>query len=204
MTFKPPPVPDDARAQRTESLIAAKASDLGRWRDSANLASQWADRSKLAAALIGSGARRVLDVGAGDMALRGFLPADCDYTPADIVSRGPDCLVADLNQQQFPPGQYDCVTFLGLLEYLHDPSWALVMAARAAPALVVSYCADTSGDRAYRRGLGWVNDFTKAAFEEALAVAGWSPTACVEYKKSAANIQFVWRCARADDAGRAA
>lgn len=204
MTFKPPPVPDDQRAARTEALMAQKASDLGRWRDSDNLASQWASRSKLAAALIGNAPRRVLDVGAGDMALRGFLPPGCDYTPADIVSRGPDCLVADLNQQQFPPGEYDWVTFLGLLEYLHDPAWALTMAARAAPALVVSYCTYTSGDRAYRRGLGWVNDLTKAGFEDILSAAGWSPSACVEYKKSAANTQYVWRCARADDAGQAA
>jgi len=198
MTYKPPPVPSDQRAARTEGLIALKASDLDRWRDAANLASQWADRSKLAAALIGSGPRRVLDVGAGDMALRGFLPADCDYVAADIVSRGPGCLVADLNQRQFPPGAYDCVTFLGVLEYLHEPAWALGMAARAAPILVVSYCADTSGDRAYRRGLGWVNDFGKADFEAALVAAGWSPSACVEYKKSAANTQYVWRCVRAD------
>ena len=204
MTFKPPPVPSDQRAARTESLIAQKASDLGRWRDAGNLASQWASRSKLAAALIGAGPRRVLDVGAGDMALRGFLPADCDYTPCDIVSRGPGCLVADLNRQEFPPGAYDCVTFLGLLEYIHDPAWALAMAGRAAPMLVVSYCADTGGERAYRRGLGWVNDFTQAGFEELLRAAGWSPTAGVEYKKSAANTQYVWRCVRADDAGQAA
>lgn len=198
MTFKPPPLPSDARARRTEGLIARKESDLARWADAGELASQWADRSKLAAALVGTGPRRLLDVGAGDMALRGFLPQDCDYVAADIVSRGPGCLVADLNRGQFPAGTYDCVTFLGVLEYLHDPGWALAMAARAAPLAVVSYCADTSGDRAYRRGLGWVNDFTKAAFEAVLGGAGWSPAAGVEYKKGAANTQYVWRCARAD------
>ena len=201
MTFKPPPISSDARSVLTEELIARKASDIDRWRDGANLATQWNDRAKLAAALIGAGPSRVLDVGAGDMALKGFLAPACDYLPCDIVKRSDDCLVADLNKQEFPAGDYDVVSFLGVLEYVHDPAWALAAAAKAAPRLVVTYCADTAGNQAYRRGLGWVNDYTKDGFEALLREVNWSAQACVEYKRGATNTQYAWSCVRATGHG---
>ena len=115
---------------------------------------------------------RVLDVGAGAMTLESVLPPGSQYTPADVVARREGCLVVDLNRQQFPPGQYDVVSFLGVLEYIHDPRWPLRKAAEAAPSLIVSYCTDISGDLAYRRGLGWVNEFTALQFEALLGEAG--------------------------------
>lgn len=180
----------------TNDLIARKGTDLDRWRDEGNLALQWDGRAEIAGRLLGADVRRVLDVGAGAMALKAFLPAACAYVPADVAKRSEDCLVTDLNRREFPEGRFDAVTFLGVLEYIHDPAWSLRMAARASPALVVSYCADTSGDIAYRRGLGWVNDFTKEDFEALLSATGWDVQSCVVYKQSAANTQFVWRCAR--------
>jgi hypothetical protein len=197
VTYKPSPQPTTSRSALTEELIARKATDLARWEDGANLATQWDGRAKLAAELIGSEARRVLDLGAGAMTLRSFLPAACDYVPADVARRSDDCLVIDLNQQQFPAGAFDVVTFLGVLEYIHDPAWPLRMAAGAAAGLVVSYCTEVSGDTAYRRGLGWVNDFTKDQFEALLRQAGWRIEACGLYKQNAANAQYLWKCARA-------
>jgi len=197
MTFRPPPRSTNTRSSLTEDLIARKATDLARWSDSANLATQWDGRAEIAAGLIGGEARRVLDLGAGAMTLRGFLPATCAYVPADVAKRSDDCLVIDLNQQQFPQGEFDFVTFLGVLEYIHEPAWPLQMAAKAAPGLIVSYCTDNSGDTGYRRGLGWVNDFTEAEFEALLVQEGWRIQSRTLYKRSANNTQYVWKCERA-------
>jgi hypothetical protein len=197
MTFRPSPRSTSARTSATEDLIAKKATDLARWSDGANLATQWDGRAEIAGRLIGPAARRVLDLGAGAMALRSFLPEACVYLPADVAKRSDDCLVIDLNQQQFPDGDFDVVTFLGVLEYIHDPAWPLRMAAKAAPGLVVSYCTNSSGDTAYRRGLGWVNDFTEAEFEALLAETGWRIESRTDYKRNAKNVQYVWKCARA-------
>lgn len=197
MAFRPPPSPSASRSEKTAALIARKGTDLERWSQPESLASQWDERAALAASLI-TEPGRVLDVGAGAMALKGFLAAGATYVPADVVKRSEDCLVADLNKAEFPDGAYDYVSFLGVLEYVHDPAWALRAAARAAPKLVASYCADTAGDIAYRRGLGWVNDFTKRDFEALLAKA-WVPQACLPYKRSASNDQYVWKCVRRED-----
>lgn len=195
MTSRPPPLPTDERLARTQELIAEQGSDVARWREQTSLATQWNARARLAASLIEPGAR-VLDVGCGDMALRGFLPTGCRYVPADIVARAEDCLVVDLNKGQFPQGEYDVVCFLGVLEYVHDPAAALARAARAARGLVVSYCADTSGDQAHRRGMGWVNDHTVESFEALLRGAGWRPVKRGLHKRSATNAQYLWKCAR--------
>jgi hypothetical protein len=196
MTFRPPPTPSTSRSRVTEDLIARKATDVDRWAVPANLATQWDERARLAAALIGPAPVRVLDVGAGAMTLQSVLPPGSQYTPADVVARREGCFVVDLNRRQFPPGQYDVISFLGVLEYIHDPRWALHKAAEAAPNLIVSYCTDISGDLAYRRGLGWVNEFTALQFETLLGEAGWAPEQRAPYKKHAANEQLLWRCVR--------
>lgn len=196
MTFRPPPTSSSSRAAETEDLILRKATDVARWAREASLASQWDARARQAADLIGPQPARVLDVGAGAMALRGFLPSGSSYIPADVVERCEGCQVADLNKQEFPPGTYDWVSFLGVLEYVHDPAWALRKAREAAPRMIVTYCTDASGDAAYRRGLGWVNDYDRPQFEDLLREAGWSIEAVVEHKRGIGNIQYVWRCAR--------
>lgn len=72
----------------------------------------------------------VLDVGAGTLALRGFLPVDCRYTPLDLWPRAPDTIVVDLND---PEGltnallgkSFDVVFISGTLEYLNNPCDAI-------------------------------------------------------------------------------
>ena len=204
MTFRAPPQPLPARMALTEGLITEKRTDIARWRDRGSLATQWDGRAEIAGGLIGADAGRVLDIGAGAMALKGFLGTGCEYLPADVVQRSPDCLVVDLNRQEFPLGPADVVTLLGVLEYIHDPVWTLHRAAVVAPRLVVSYCADVSGDTAYRRGLGWVNDFTDLQFEALLREAGWRIERCAPYKRNANNVQNVWACVRNDSSGSTA
>lgn len=147
----------------------------------------------MAAKLIGEN-QRVLDIGAGAMALGSLLPANCTYTPADVVERCPGCQVVDLNKQEFPVGHYDWVTFLGVLEYVHDIIWPLRNALKAASKLVVTYCSDIGADPAGRRGLGWVNDYSKQDFEELLTSVGWSIESCKQVKRGPTNIQYMYSC----------
>jgi hypothetical protein len=62
-----------------------------------------------------------LDLGAGALALAPHVTAaGGTCTAADLIARSAACHVIDLNQGQFPPGEYDCITLLDVLEFLHD------------------------------------------------------------------------------------
>ena len=196
MTYRAPPQPTTERVRETEALIARKATDVKRWAAFENLATHWDARAAMAADWIPAGSR-VLDVGCGAMALGGLLKPGCSYFPADVVERGPGAFVADLNALEFPPGQYDWVSFLGVLEYVHDLAWPLERAREAAPKLLVTYCTHVGGDVAPRRGMGWVNDLTRAGFERALAGAGWCVDRAGEVKRGPTNVQLMYSCGRA-------
>lgn len=189
-------MPTAERARETESLIARRATDVVRWSVSDNLASQWDARAAMAAAWIPDGSR-VLDVGCGAMALGGLLPPDCSYFPADVVERRRGCFTVDLNRGEFPPGAYDWVTFLGVLEYVHDVEAALARARAAAPNLLVTYCTYASGDVVLRRGMGWVNDLSRDGFQTTLAAAGWRIERSAQVKRSPTNVQLMYACTRA-------
>jgi hypothetical protein len=195
MSNRAPPLPTAERVLETEVLIARKATDVKRWSALDNLATQWDSRAAMAAEWIPAGSR-VLDVGCGAMVLGALLKPGCSYFPADVVERGPGCRVVDLNGKDFPAGEYDWVSFLGVLEYVHDLPWPLKRAAGAAPNLLVTYCTHLGGDVAVRRGLGWVNDLTRTEFESALAAAGWTVARVGEVKRGPTNIQLMYVCAR--------
>jgi hypothetical protein len=199
MNFRAPPKPTDERAKLTERLMRERATDTARWAEVGNLATQWDARAAQAAEHIPAGSS-VLDVGAGAMALEALLKPGCTYQPADVVERRPGCFVADLNRGEFPPGRYDVVTFLGVLEYVHDIDWPLARAARAAPRLIVTYCADIGADPALRRGMGWVNDLPADRFRERLGSAGWTIDTSFEVKRGPSNIQSMYVCSRASRA----
>ena len=196
MTDGAPPLPTTARARETENLIARGETDLARWAAPGNLATQWDARAAAAAEWIPDGGR-VLDVGCGAMALGSLLKPRCRYFPADVVERRPGAFIADLNRREFPPGTYDWVSFLGVLEYVHDLAWPLKRAGEAAPNLLVTYCTHLGGDVAVRRGMGWVNDLTRAQFEATLTGAGWRVTRSADIKRGPTNIQVMYACARA-------
>ena len=194
MTDAAPPLPTAARARETEDLIARSATDVARWSVPGNLATQWDARAAAAAEWIPAGSR-VLDVGCGAMTLGSLLKPGCSYFPADVVERRPGAFVADLNRREFPPGSYDWVSFLGVLEYVHDIAWPLVRAREAAPSLLVTYCTHLGGDVAVRRGMGWVNDLTRPQFEAALAGASWCIARAADIKRGPTNIQVMYACA---------
>lgn len=194
MSFRAPPTPSEDRARATEDLIRDRGTDTQRWARLDSLATQWDARAAMAAEWIPGGSR-VLDVGAGAMALGSVLKPGCTYQPADVVERRPGCLVVDLNRGEFPPGSYDWITFLGVLEYVHDVDAALVRARGAAPRTIVTYCTFTPGaDVAIRRGMGWVNELTAQQFEAALERGGWRIERSREVKRGPGNIQMMYDC----------
>jgi len=195
MTYRAPPTSTADRARETEALIREQGTDTARWAEMQNLATQWDSRAAMAAEWIPAGSR-VLDIGAGAMTLGTLLAPGCTYQPADVVARDERCFVVDLNRGEFPPGTYDVITFLGVLEYVHDAQRTLRLAHAAAPAMVVTYCGQTGLEVESRRGLGWVNDYDDAAFRALLADAGWSVEAHREVKRGPSNIQRMYRCVR--------
>lgn len=196
---RPAPLPDAARARQTEQLIREGATDTARWAQTQSLATQWDARAQRAAAHIPAGAR-VLDIGCGAMALRGCLSAGCTYTPCDVVEREPGAQVADLNCKEFPPGEYDWITLLGVLEYIHDPAWPLQQARAAAPHLLLTYCCDTTAGAALsqRRGMGWVNELDAPGMRALLAQCGWRIAQESVDKRGAHNHQLMFVCTRAE------
>ena len=68
MNFRAPPEPTEERAKLTDQLIRDQATDTARWAQLGNLATQWDARAAMAAKLIPA-TSRVLDIGAGAMAL---------------------------------------------------------------------------------------------------------------------------------------
>ena len=191
------PQPTLRRFRRTMRLMATGESDYARWADPGSFADQWDERAARAARHIPAGSD-VLDLGAGAMQLRRFLDTSCRYTAADVVPRGPGCLVVDLNRGEFPAGAYDWVVLLGVLEYLHDCRPVLARVARAADGLIASYCLDTAGNVIGRRAMGWVNDYTEASFDALLAASGWRQLAVETLKRGPSNLQRLFVCTRAD------
>jgi len=193
MSYRPPPAPTEDRLKLTEALIREKGTDVPRWARLESLATQWDARAAMAAEWIPDG-MKVLDVGCGAMALGNFLKPGCTYQPADVVERCPGCHVVDLNKQEFPPGHYDWVCLLGVLEYVHDVDWPLKRIAASAPSLLATYCTHIGGEVQTRRGMGWVNDLTQKQFEELLVRNGWRIDRVQEVKRGPTNIQLMFSC----------
>jgi hypothetical protein len=169
------PADPATRVKTTRMLIARQATDAARWADFEAMRPGAEARARVAAALIPAGAR-VLDVGAGTMALGSALPPGCRYQPADLVAFSADTVLVDLNDGQFPAGTQDVVVLLDVLEFIHDPARVLRAAAGVAPRLIVSYrpAAGGPGDDEHRRGLGFFNDFDVTGFQALLDAGGWS------------------------------
>ena len=133
----------------------------------------WGERAQVAAKFIASNSS-VLDIGCGRMQLETLLPEGCTYTPADQVKWTEDVFKVDLDQQEFPPGSFDCIVILGVLEYLQTPGFPIARAAESCTKLITTYChplPDT--DIARRRQNGWINDLSEADLTALIVAAGW-------------------------------
>jgi hypothetical protein len=168
------------RLARVARLIESTASDVERWTDPLNADGALDhSRSKRVAGIIPPGVS-VLDLGCGAMALKEYLPATCTYHPADLVQRGSDCQVVDLNKGEFPVGRFDWVTMLGVLEYVFDVEGVLRSCRQAASHLVVDYNSQWLDASDRRRRCGWVNDLSPGTFADLAIRAGWKNIAMLK------------------------
>lgn len=164
-------------AERRKRVIAAGQTDLERWADPARLEAMWKARSVLAADLVPAGSR-VLELGCGAMTLERSLPFGCAYQPCDVVARDERTIVADLNTDGVPEAALaaaDLVVMLGLWEYLFKPGEIFAALARTGRPILCSYCPTELTAHLDRRALGWVNDFSLAAFLELARQSGYRP-----------------------------
>lgn len=162
------------RAIKNTLRIRAGRSDVARWGKAENLHSGWEDRARLMAAYVRP-RERVIDFGAGTMALKVVLPDSCTYTAADIVSRAEGMIAVDLNQLPLPPlGIHDIAVFSGVLEYLHDVPSVLQAVKPLISRLAVSYSVlENVPQIMRRRANGFANDYTEFRFLEVLDTAGF-------------------------------
>src|SRR4051812_21836081 len=99
-------------------------TDWGRWLDQTGFDSDWEERAKLIAGLVPKGTR-IIDFGAGQRTLEKYLDPSCLYIPFDLVSRGSDTIVFDLNERPLPDLSFldaEVATFAGVVEYIRDVS----------------------------------------------------------------------------------
>jgi hypothetical protein len=149
------------------------ATDYRRWGKTSNLSPDWDVRTRMIAGLINPGAS-VLEFGAGRMVLKTFLPANCTYTPSDIVDRGPGTLICDLNGKTLPPfPRHNVAVFSGVLEYIIEIQRLADHLAAFVDVVIASY-AVTDLNRGPRRMFGWVNDFSSAQIVQIFEHAGFN------------------------------
>lgn len=168
------------RLERVSQLIDERASDTERWRNPLHADGALDhSRSQRVAGIIPPGVS-VLDLGCGAMALQQYLAPGCRYHPADLVPRGGDSQVVDLNKGQFPVGQFDWITLLGVLEYVFDPL-AVLKACRAAGShLIIDYNSMWLDEPQRRRLCGWVSDLTPGDMLELAIAADWKNIAVLK------------------------
>ena len=148
----------------TTSIVTWRSdrkTDIARWSDAEALEQAWDARAEIAAAYVPAGAR-VLDLGCGRMALRGFLPKSCSYRACDLVARDPDTIVCDFNAGEFPvaaAADADVIVMLGVLEYIADADAFFERLRGSRCDLVLSYCATDFSAALDRPGLGWISHF---------------------------------------------
>jgi hypothetical protein len=182
---------DTQEVARRRSIAAAADTDFVRWSDPRSLEPAWDGRAKLAASYVPAGAH-VLDLGCGAMAVERFLPEGCTYQPCDLVARDPRTRVCDFNADEFPDDVgCDFVTVLGVLEYLSDvPGFLARLRGLSCPA-VVSYSVAVRDDPAYRRALGWANDYGEAEILDLFVAAGLRPEVGVRIENGQILVRFV-------------
>jgi hypothetical protein len=97
-------------------------SDYVRWTGTSNLEEWWESRTQKLAGLIPPDTR-VIEFGAGRRRLEAYLAPGCIYLPSDLVERGPDTFVCDLNRRPLPDLgalRPEVAVFAGVLEYIRD------------------------------------------------------------------------------------
>jgi methyltransferase family protein len=159
-------------------------ADLSRWAQLGSHDVLWSERSRLIATLIPAGST-VIEFGAGRRATETFLKPGCKYVPSDLVSRGDDTIICDLNQRPLPDLrslQLDAAVFGGVLEYIQDLPSLLAWLAPSVTLCVASYeCARSRPgtfsrfqEHVSRAWSGWVNTYDEDELVALFQAAGFS------------------------------
>ena len=173
----PPPMQETFSATDkvllTQKLIEAKATDGWRWANPKNTEDGTVLRASLAKPHIQS-SDRVLDLGAGLMKPLFGMRMNNTYTPVDLVRFSKTTVLADLNDNGFPEGEWDCALALALLEHIHDVPALLTKVRSSCQRLICIYvCQEDVGEVEVRRANGFFNDFSRAELRGFFEAAGW-------------------------------
>ncbi|MEH2158309.1 hypothetical protein [Nostoc sp.] len=158
-------------------------TNLNRWQHLQNYDPTWDERTKLIVSLIPKDTR-IIEFGAGRRQLELYLDKSCVYFPSDLVSRGSETIVCDLNVRPLPSLtnlQLDIAVFGGVLEYIRDPYTLCTWLSQQVSICIVSYiCAKSQPgtlgrlqETISRIRVGWVNTYSKKELESLFKTGGF-------------------------------
>lgn len=152
------------QARETRKLRINKSTDYRRWERTTELFPDWDERTTILAGYIEPGSR-IIEFGAGNMALKNSLPSGCSYTPSDIYQRSDEVIVCDLNKPVLIDlSRYDTAVFSGVLEYVYDIDEVFNQLKPFVKNVVLSYsCSDLSDANRLERG--WLSDYSQTELE---------------------------------------
>jgi hypothetical protein len=170
-------------AVRTVKCRLFGQTDISRWHDLSRFEEEWEQRTQLIARFIPRSSR-VIEFGAGNCRLRRYLHPSSFYIPSDLVTRGDDTLVLDLNRRPLPDLSHlraDVAVFAGVWEYVADLPSFLPWLAGQFPECIASYeCAHTScgtlrrlSETASRFRAGWVNTYSRKELISLFSASGF-------------------------------
>jgi hypothetical protein len=168
---------------RTVRCRLLRQTDFARWIDTSNFDTDWEERTRLMARIVPKHSR-VIEFGAGKRQLESYLDPSCSYVPSDIVDRGGNTIVLDLNSRPLPDLSHlklDVAVFAGVLEYISDLNSVVLWLSNQVAMCVASYgCASTRPrtlgrfkETIRRTGAGWINTFTEDALLQTFGAAGF-------------------------------
>lgn len=165
-------------------LSAVRVSDKKRWAQLDNHDVEWGGRTEIMSRYVKPG-ESVFELGAGRCHLREFLPADCAYTPSDIVERIPGTFVFDFNQKPLPElPKHDVLIASGVLEYAHDLPHLVSAISEKYDKLIISY-ADTDRFTSSKKRMrnGWFCNLSRSKFLACFTAAGYELVAEEEWSR---------------------
>ena len=168
---------------RTVRCRLFRQTDFARWRDTSNFDADWEERTRMIARIVPKHSR-VIEFGAGKRQLESYLDPSCSYVPSDLVDRGGNTIVLDLNSRPLPDLSHlklDVAVFAGVLEYISDLDSVIIWLSDQVAMCVASYgCAHTRPrtvgrfkETIRRTSAGWINTFTEDALVQTFGAGGF-------------------------------
>ena len=158
-------------------------TDLARWIDTSNFDAEWEERTQLIARIVPKHTR-VIEFGAGERQLESYLDPTCSYFPSDLVDRGGNTIVLDLNSRPLPDLSHlklDVAVFAGVLEYISELDSVVLWLSYQVAMCISSYGRAHTQPRTIgrfketirRTGAGWINTFTENALVQTFGAGGF-------------------------------